>query len=98
MVDGPAAPVTPNTLARDEATGKSTIRAARLSEALRIDGQLDEALYRNAPGFGGLLQTAPRYGQPSTEKTEIWVSFDANNIYVSAEPSSGSTCRPPAVT
>ena len=71
-------------MARD-AEGRSTIRAIKLREPLRLDGQLDEAIYRDAPGFGGLVQASPRYGQPSTEKTEIWVSFDADNIYVSAK-------------
>ncbi len=70
-------------MARD-ARGKSTIRAIKLSEPLRIDGALDETVYKTAPGFGGLLQVAPRYGQPSSEKTDIWVSFDGTNIYVSA--------------
>jgi hypothetical protein len=36
------------------------------------------------PGFGGMLQVSPRYGQPSTERTEIWVLFDEANIYVAA--------------
>ena len=71
-------------MARDEATGKSTIRAIKLGEPFRLDGQLDESIYREAPGFGGMLQLAPRHGQPSTERTEIWVSYDAEHIYVSA--------------
>src|SRR5687768_14779420 len=71
-------------MARDEATGKSTIRAIKLREPFQLDGQLDESIYREAPGFGGMLQLAPRHGQPSTERTEIWVSYDAEHIYVSA--------------
>ena len=67
-----------------DASGKSTIRAIKLIEPLRLDGALDEAVYKTAPGFGGLLQTAPRYGEASTEKTEIWVMFDADYIYVTA--------------
>ena len=31
-----------------------------------------------------MLQVAPRYDQPSTERTEIWVLFDGDNIYVAA--------------
>ncbi len=83
VIDGPAPPDTPGAMARD-ASGKSTIRAIKLTEPLRLDGALDEAVYKTAPGFGGLLQTAPRYGEPSTEKTEIWVMFDADYIYVAA--------------
>ncbi len=66
------------------ADGLATIRAIALTEPMRLDGQLDEGVYRAFAGFGGMLQAAPRYGEPSTEKTEIWVSFDTENIYVSA--------------
>jgi hypothetical protein len=81
--DGAAAPDQPNAMVR-AADGRATIRAIKLTEPLRLDGQLDEAFYRTAPGFGGLLQVAPLYGQPASERTEIWVSFDRDNIYVSA--------------
>ena len=80
----PAPPAEPNGMTRDEATGKSTIRAIKLREPLRFDGKLDEAVYSEAKAFGGMLQAAPRYNQPSTERTDIWVLFDGDNIYVSA--------------
>ena len=32
-----------------------------------------------------MLQIAPQYSQPSTEKTEIWVMFDGDNIYIAAK-------------
>jgi hypothetical protein len=81
----PPAPDAPNGMARDEATGKSTIRAIKLREPLDFDGNLDDAVYRETPGFGGMLQVAPRYGQASTERTDIWVMFDGDNIYVAAK-------------
>ena len=71
-------------MARDEASGKSTIRAIKLTEPFKMDGQLDEAFYKAYPGFDGMVQASPRYREPSTEKTEIWVSFDGDNLYVSA--------------
>jgi hypothetical protein len=83
IIDGPAPPDTPGAMARD-AGGKSTIRAIKLTEPLRVDGALDEAVYQTVPGFGGMLQTSPRYGEPSTEKTDIWVMFDHDYIYVTA--------------
>ena len=72
-------------MARDAASGKSTIRAIRLGEPLKLDGQLDESIYQTYAGFDGMVQASPRYREPSTEKTEIWVSFDSDNIYVSAK-------------
>ena len=72
-------------MARDEESGKSTIRAIKLTEPFKMDGQLDESFYKTYPGFEGLVQASPRYREPATEKTEIWVSFDGDNIYVSAK-------------
>ena len=72
-------------MARDEASGKSTIRAIKLTEPFKMDGQLDESFYRTYAGFDGMVQASPRYREASTEKTEIWVSFDGDNLYVSAK-------------
>ncbi len=83
-IDGPPAPAEPNGMARDEATLKSTIRAIKLAEPLQFDGRLDDSIYERYPGFGGMLQAAPQYNQPSTERTEIWVLYDGDNIYVAA--------------
>jgi hypothetical protein len=60
-----------------------TIRAVRLSEPLRLDGLLDEPLYTAEAPITGFLQTEPDEGRPATERTEVWVSFDRDNVYVS---------------
>lgn len=83
-IDGPPAPAEPNGFARDEETLKATIRAIKLAEPLQFDGRLDDQVYERYPGFGGMLQVAPRYNEPSTERTEIWVMYDGDNIYVAA--------------
>ena len=80
----PAPSDQPNVMVRD-ANFKSTIRAIKLRAPLQFDGRLDEEVYGQYPGFGGMLQVAPLYNQPSTEKTEIWVMFDGDNIYVAAK-------------
>src|SRR4030095_2643612 len=43
--DGPAPPALPTTMIRDD-EGKTTVRAVRVPTALKIDGLLDEAIYR----------------------------------------------------
>jgi len=82
-IDGPAPPVAPETITRDSA-GKATVRAIRLSEPLRLDGTLDEGAYTSNPPFGGFIQVVPKAGDPSSERTDVWVLFDATNIYVAA--------------
>jgi hypothetical protein len=81
--DGPAAPVPPEVIARD-ASGQVTIRAVRLVESLTLDGQLDEAVYRDVPAISDFIQNDPREGEPATEKTEVWVLFDSSTLYLVA--------------
>ena len=69
-------------MVRDE-QGRTTVRAVRLDAPLRIDGQLDEALYRLVTPVSDFIQAEPRPGQPASESTEVWISFDDDNVYVS---------------
>ena len=80
--DGPPAPELPATSARDT-QGRTTIRAVKLSAPLTLDGQLDEAIYRNIAPISDFIQTEPVAGAPATERTEVWISFDTENVYIS---------------
>ena len=82
MLDGPPAPVAPATITRN-AAGQATVRAIKLSAPLTLDGVLDEDVYQREAPFGGLIQVAPNYGEPSTEKSEIWITYDTENMYLS---------------
>ena len=59
-----------------------TIRAQRLATPLRIDGQLDEAVYASVPPISDFIQTEPAEGSPANEKTEVWVFFDDEHVYI----------------
>ena len=82
-IDGPPAPAPPAVINRDE-RGRATVRAIRLTEPIRLDGRLDEGVYEAEPPFAGFLQNVPDEGMPATEKTEVWITFDEANVYVSA--------------
>jgi hypothetical protein len=81
--EGPPAPVLPDTIARD-ASGRAVVRAIPLTSPFRLDGQLDEAIYRELRPASEFIQEDPKVGEPATEKTEIWVFFDNENVYVGA--------------
>ena len=83
LIDGPPAPVAPAVINRDE-SGNATVRAIRLTAPIELDGRLDEAIYREEMPISGFMQVLPGDGDPATEKTEAWVTFDENNIYVGA--------------
>jgi hypothetical protein len=80
--DAPAEPVSPEVITRD-GEGRATVRAVRISQPLRIDGALDEALYRDVRSMSDFIQVEPAGGEAATERTETWVAFDDDNIYVS---------------
>ena len=84
LIDGPPAPIAPEVISRDEG-GKVTVRAIKLTAPLIVDGKLDEEVYQREQPFGGFLQVAPRYGAQETERTEVWVMYDTENMYI--------TCR-----
>ena len=82
-IDGPPPPVAPAVIARDQA-GRVTMRAIRLDAPLRLDGQLDEAVYQTIPPVTDFIQQEPDEGAPATEQTEVWVLFDSETLYVAA--------------
>jgi len=83
-IDGSPPPILPEVITRDE-RGRATVRAIRLDEPLVLDGRLDESIYADYRPFGDFVQVTPIAGAPSTERTDVWISFDDTNLYL--------TCR-----
>ena len=81
--DAPPPPLPPASVARD-AQGHATVRAIPLQEPLRVDGQLDEAVYGLNQSVSDFVQQVPKEGAPATERTEAWVMFDRDNLYIAA--------------
>ena len=73
-------PELPEVIVRD-AHGVATIRTIRTPSPIIVDGQLEEAVYRDVKPFGDFVQQEPFEGQPATEKTDVWVFFDDKNVY-----------------
>ena len=82
MIIGPPPPVPPEVIRRD-ATGRATIRAVRV-ESLTVDGVLDDRVYQEVASASDFVMQEPQEGPPATERTEVWVLFDNDNVYVSA--------------
>ena len=81
-IDGPAPPIAPAVINRDE-RGRATIRATRLERPLRIDGRIAEEVYQIVPAISNLIQQVPNEGAPATEPTEVWIFYDNDNLYIS---------------
>ena len=83
VANGPAPPVDPDVMARD-GEGRVTVRAVRIAAPLRLDGVLDDDVYRSVRPIDSFLQQEPRYGQPVSEPTRVWILFDREHLYVAA--------------
>jgi hypothetical protein len=79
-IDGPPAPAAPAVMARDD-RGRVTIRAVRVA-GLKVDGVLDDEAYRTVQPLSDFIQTEPREGDRISEPTDVWVLFDADNLYI----------------
>jgi hypothetical protein len=80
-VEGPPAPIAPEVVSRD-AEGRVTVRAVRLPEPLVLDGLLRDPIYSQVRAVSDFVQQEPHEGEPSTERTEVWIFFDATTLYV----------------
>ena len=82
-IDGPPAPVAPAVVSRD-ADGRATVRAIRLTSPLNFDGRLDDEVYASTASVSDFVQQVPREGAAATERTESWVMFDDDTLYIAA--------------
>lgn len=83
ILQGPGPPVAPAVVSRDT-DGRATVRATRVSEPIQLDGQLDEAVYQDVQFITDFVQQLPDEGALGSERTDAWVLFDDDNIYISA--------------
>ncbi|MBM3312804.1 MAG: carbohydrate binding family 9 domain-containing protein, partial [Candidatus Aminicenantes bacterium] len=57
--------------------------AVRVTEPIVIDGRLTEKVWQSTPS-DGFIQNDPQDGEPSTERTQVWVAYDDKALYVAA--------------
>jgi len=67
-----------------DAEGRLSVQATRYDGEVNIDGNLDEAVYRELTPISDFIQQIPDEGAPASERTEAWVFFDNDNLYVAA--------------
>jgi hypothetical protein len=82
--EAPPVPVAPATMSAGP-NGQKTVRALKLTQPLKLDGVLDEEVYKREQPFDGMVQAAPDYGKPATERSDIWVMFDETHMYVTCK-------------
>ncbi|HSJ24575.1 MAG TPA: DUF5916 domain-containing protein, partial [Longimicrobiales bacterium] len=69
--------------AADHANAPS-IQAVPVTEPVRVDGMLDEAVWQSAPAVTSFTQVVPAEGAPATERTEIRFAYSDVALYIGA--------------
>lgn len=59
------------------------VQVLKLTTKITVDGILNEDVY-NGNAICNFTQREPKEGEPSKEKTCVWIAYDENNLYISA--------------
>jgi hypothetical protein len=59
-----------------------TLRAYRISEKMKFDGNLSEEFWQKAQHISNFTQRDLNYGEPVSEHTEVAVAYDNNTLYL----------------
>jgi hypothetical protein len=58
------------------------IYAVETDEIIILDGNLDESVWQTAPKISNFTQRELNYGEPITERTEVAIVYNENNLYI----------------
>ena len=75
----------PSVAASQQTSPTDPVRSAvvtAITSEIVIDGSLDEAAWRQAPTIGDLVQRIPVAGAAPTERTEVRLLYDEDNLYI----------------
>lgn len=61
-----------------------TLTAVKTLQALRIDGVLDDAAWKQAPVATDFIQNFPTYGLAASLRTEVKILYDNSAVYIGA--------------
>jgi Domain of unknown function (DUF5916)/Carbohydrate family 9 binding domain-like len=82
MLFVPAALVGLMSLGPPAAPERVTATAVPEATAIRVDGELNDAVWQNVPPITAFKQREPRDGAEPTQRTEARVAYDATALYV----------------
>ncbi|SMB97205.1 hypothetical protein SAMN00120144_0315 [Hymenobacter roseosalivarius DSM 11622] len=74
----------PPTAAPAATAPKRQLQALRITDNIKLDGVLDEAIWQQAPIATNFIENRPTPGRPENHKTEVRVLYDDANLYIGA--------------
>jgi hypothetical protein len=76
--------VSPRTTPLAAQPSPKVARATRVTRAPRIDGRLDDVTWATVKPVDDLVQLRPIEGAPPTERTEVFIAYDDEALYIGA--------------
>lgn len=61
--------------------GNIYIESDRLENKIKIDGNLDKIVWKQAPGYSNFLTFRPNYGKELSEETIAYTAYDSKILY-----------------
>jgi hypothetical protein len=81
---GAAAAQQPHGQAAHASGATPQVQAVRRTEAIVVDGRLDDPFWQTVPVLDGFRQRDPVEGQPATQRTELHFAYDDEALYIGA--------------
>ena len=60
----------------------TVLKAVRVDKGPHLDGRLDDEVWKQAVPFTGFLQAQPKPQIPPSERTEAYILYDEQNLYI----------------
>ncbi|MBK5256869.1 MAG: carbohydrate binding family 9 domain-containing protein [Vicinamibacteria bacterium] len=64
--------------------GRLSTIATRTATEVKLDGVLDDEVWKVAKPVSGFVQSEPQESAPASEDTEVRIAFDADSLYIAA--------------
>ncbi len=59
------------------------VKVIKITDPIKIDGILNETVWTEANIYNSFTQREPNNGKPVSEKTELKILYDGDNLYIS---------------
>jgi hypothetical protein len=69
-------------LSAEALSQRKSLTAVRVDTPIRMDGVLDEEVWRESASGDHFIQAEPYEGEPATEQTDVKVLYDSENLYI----------------
>ena len=68
---------------KTQSQGPGVFNPTLASTSPKIDGSLDDEIWKKSPLTEDFITYNPAYGEVFPQKTEVWMAYDKKNLYIS---------------